>query len=147
MKYIKLFESHGYDKLKKDFVSLFYKKVCEYGKVEGRNYYDRGNYEIEFTEVNASYFFSIIIKDEIGEIILILKSSEFNDSIFYKTLIEYFDDSDFFEKKEKEIIDTSNRVNPATEDINKYKILGTPEEIEEDIKDLETRVLANKYNI
>jgi len=140
MKYIKLFESHGYDKLKKDFTSLFYRKVCEYGNVVGHNYYDKGQYEIEFTENNEPFFFSIIIMDEISDIFLILKSSPSNESVFYNMLQEYFDNSKFFEKKVEfpYLVALNN---------NKYKILGTAEEVEEDLKDLETRTQANKYNL
>jgi len=126
------------DKTIKEFTSLFYRKICEYGDVVGKNYVDRGAYETEFIENNQKYIFTIILKEEVGEITLTLKSSFSNDSIFFKTLLEYLNDSEYFE---------NIKLDRAEWLRTKFKILGTPEEVEEDMKTLEMMIHANKYNV
>jgi len=144
MKYIKLFESNRYDKLKINFIDLFYRKLCDYGEVVCSKKYDKTlGHEIRFTENNEPYYFLITIKDEIDDLFIIVKNFNFNQSSFYNTLMKYFDNSDFFEKK----IDIyPPNVQYGYMGINhaKYKILGTIEEIEED---LEIMVQAKKYNL
>lgn len=131
---ITVFENFSDNKLQKEFISLFYRKICEYGNVVGKNYLDNGNYEIEFIEDNELYLFYIIINRELE---LSIKSSFHNDSIFYNKLGEYFLSSVLFQK-----IDQSKYRQGVR--IEKYKILGTPQEVEDD---LEMMIQANKYNL
>lgn len=137
---ITLFENYSeIEKLRKDFVSLFYRKICEYGDVVGKNYIDRGNYEIEFIENDQKYIFAFIFRmEEINGITITLKSSLLNDSDFFKTLLEYFNDSEFFEKI---------KLDDAEWLRTKFKILGSLEEVEEDLKNLEMIVQAKRYNL
>lgn len=131
----------------KEFASLFYRKICEYGNVEGRNYLNRDRYEIELIENDETAWMIIVeIRAEIDDIVLLLKSSLQNESVFYNSLMDYFNESDFFKKK-IELPSQYGKLNTAIENINRYEILGTPEEIEEDIKNLETRIQAKKYNL
>ena len=130
---ITLFENF-LDKTIKEFASLFFRKICEYGDVVCKDYVYLGNYEIEFIENKELYIFAIILIDEgLDGITITIKSSLLNNSLFYKTLLEYLDNSEFFK-----LINRSK---------NKYIILGTPEEVEEDLKNLEIMTHANNYNL
>jgi hypothetical protein len=136
----KIFENKSNNELK-NFASLFHKKICEYGNVVGKTFADIDDYEIEFIEDNEKYIFTIILKngtlayDEIT-----LKSSLFNDSLCFTSVVDYFKNSEFFKLISGEDYDNYYY-------IYKFEIIGSLKEIEEDLKNLEIIIQANKYNL
>ena len=146
--------------------SLFYRKICEYGNVVGKTFETSFDTEIEFIEDNEKYIFAIIISGENTEMLdnsddytelssysrhhhyndetfLTLKSSVLNKSLYYNSVLEYLKNSEFF----KLISEEDNSFRSYSPYSHKFKILGTPEEIEEDLKNLEIIVQAKKYNL
>lgn len=138
---ITLFENFLDENKVKEFASLFYRKLCDYGCV-GTNYYDRGSYETEYVD-DEKYIFVVIIRDEIGDIILTTKGKTLNNSSFYNIFLEYLNGSEFFEKIEVAPSKYKNLGTPK----EAFKIVGTPDEVEEDMKQIEIMVQAKKYNL
>lgn len=132
---ITLFENYWQTTDVKKIASLFFNKICEYdNNIDANTYYNRGDFELEFNTKKGDCFFTLIITEELT---LIIKNKfNFENNSFSVILIEYLKNSEYF--RESEMTNFLGK---------KFEILGTPEEIEEDLKNLEAMIQANKYNL
>lgn len=136
---ITLFENFQKDQNLKKFASLFFNKICEYDNdISASTYYDRGDYEIELNSKKSDYFFTLKFTEELGSILLfVMGRFSINETSFLDILIEYLENSDYFKEKVIEVKYLGK----------KFEILGTPEEVEEDLKNLKLKVDMKKYNL